>query len=48
MRENNHILRPLNFQKGMLVLGFGRYEIPNTSAQIGVLNLQGRTFMKPI
>lgn len=48
MRENDHILRPLNYPKGNAGLGFGVYEIPNTTLKIGVLNLQGRTFMKPI
>ena len=48
MREHDHILRPLNYPKGNAGLGFGVYEIPGTSHKIGVLNLQGRTFMKPI
>jgi metallophosphoesterase (TIGR00282 family) len=48
MRENDHILRPLNYPKGNAGLGFGVYDIPNTALKIGVLNLQGRTFMKPI
>lgn len=48
MREHNHILRPLNYPKGNAGLGFGVYEIPGTTFKIGVLNLQGRTFMKAI
>lgn len=48
MRENNTILRPLNYPKGNAGSGFGVYEIPGTSFKIGVLNLQGRTFMKAI
>lgn len=48
MRENSHILRPLNYPKGNAGLGYGIYEIPNTSFKIGVLNIQGRTFMKAI
>ncbi len=48
MRENNTILRPLNYPKGNVGFGYGVYTIPNTSLKIGVLNLQGRTFMKPI
>lgn len=48
MRENNTILRPLNYPKGNSGFGFGVYNIPNTKHKIGVLNLQGRTFMKAI
>lgn len=48
MRENNHILRPLNYPKGNAGFGFGVYDIPGTSHKIGVINAQGRTFMKPI
>lgn len=48
MREHDHILRPLNYPKGNAGLGYGVYEIPNTDFKIGVLNLQGRTFMKAI
>ncbi len=48
MRENNTILRPLNYPRGNAGVGFGVYEIPGTSHKIGVLNIQGRTFMKAI
>lgn len=48
MRENNTILRPLNYPKGNAGVGFGVYEIPGTRFKIGVLNVQGRTFMKSI
>lgn len=48
MRDHDHILRPLNYPKGNAGMGFGVYEIPNTTFKIGVLNLQGRTFMKAI
>ncbi len=48
MRENNTILRPLNYPRGNAGYGFGVYDIPGTDFKIGVLNLQGRTFMKPI
>ncbi len=48
MRENNTILRPLNYPRGNAGYGFGVYDIPGTSHKIGVLNLQGRTFMKAI
>ncbi|MEQ9265384.1 MAG: TIGR00282 family metallophosphoesterase [Balneolaceae bacterium] len=48
MREDKRILRPLNYPRGNAGSGFGVYQIPNTKHKIGVLNLQGRTFMKPI
>lgn len=48
MRENNTILRPLNYPKGNAGFGYGVYQIPGTSLKIGVLNVQGRTFMKSI
>lgn len=48
MRENNQILRPLNYPKGNAGVGYGVYEIPETKCKIGVVNVQGRTFMKPI
>ncbi len=48
MRENNTILRPLNYPTGNPGFGYGIYNIPQTDFKIGVLNLQGRTFMKPI
>ncbi len=48
MREHDHILRPLNYPKGNAGLGFSIHEVPNKNVKIGVLNLQGRTFMKAI
>ena len=48
MREHNHILRPLNYPKGNPGLGFSIYEVPAKNVKVGVLNLQGRTFMKAI
>lgn len=48
MRDNKEILRPLNYPKGNAGLGYGIYEVPGTSHKIGVLNIQGRTFMKSI
>ncbi|RNC85255.1 MAG: TIGR00282 family metallophosphoesterase [Balneola sp.] len=48
MRENNHILRPLNYPRGNAGFGFGVYHVPKTDLKIGVLNLQGRTFLKAI
>lgn len=48
MRENSHILRPLNYPKGNAGLGFGIYPVANSTLSVGVLNIQGRTFMKAI
>lgn len=48
MRSDNRILRPLNYPKGNAGFGYGIYEIPGTDLKIGVLNLQGRTFLNPI
>jgi hypothetical protein len=48
MRDNDHILRPLNYPKGNAGLGFGVYEVPGKNVKVGVLNIQGRTFMKAI
>lgn len=48
MRENNTILRPFNYPKGNAGYGFGVYDIPGTKYKIGILNIQGRTFMRPI
>jgi metallophosphoesterase (TIGR00282 family) len=48
MKEDGNILRPMNYPKGNPGYGFGMYEIPESDHKIGVLNLQGRTFMQPI
>jgi len=48
MRENNTILRPLNYPRGNAGVGFGIYEVPGKKLKIGVINVQGRTFMKSI
>lgn len=49
MRQNDHILRPLNYPKGNAGLGFSIFPVPNKEhIKVGVLNLQGRTFMKAI
>lgn len=48
MRQHHHILRPLNYPSGNAGYGFGIYDIPNTPLKFGVINLQGRTFMKAI
>ena len=48
MRSNNHILRPLNYPTGNAGFGYGIYSIPSVNVSIGVINIQGRTFMKAI
>jgi hypothetical protein len=48
MREDNRILRPFNYPRGNAGSGYGVYAIPGTAHKIGVLNIQGRTFMKAI
>ncbi|MCW9706460.1 TIGR00282 family metallophosphoesterase [Fodinibius salsisoli] len=48
MKEDGNILRPMNYPRGNPGYGFGVYEIPDFDQKIGVLNLQGRTFMQAI
>jgi len=48
MKEDMHLLRPLNYPKGNPGYGFCIRQIPGTDYKFGVLNLQGRTFMKAI
>jgi len=48
MKTDGNILRPLNYPKGNPGYGYGIYDIPDTDHRIGVLNLQGRTFMQSI
>ncbi|WP_445666040.1 TIGR00282 family metallophosphoesterase [Fodinibius sp. AD559] len=48
MKEDGNILRPMNYPKGNPGYGFGVYDIPNFDQKIGVLNLQGRTFLPDI
>jgi metallophosphoesterase (TIGR00282 family) len=48
MKEDPNILRPMNYPRGNPGLGFGVFDIPESDHKIGVLNLQGRTFMQPI
>lgn len=48
MKKDDRILRPLNYPKGNPGYGYGIYDIPGTDHKIGVLNLQGRTFMQSI
>lgn len=48
LNETINVLRPLNYPKGAYGHGFGVYEISGTNLKIGVINLQGRVFMKYI
>lgn len=48
MKTDRHLLRPFNYPKGAHGFGYGIYDIPGHSQKIGVLNLQGRTFLPPL
>ncbi len=48
MKNDGNILRPLNYPKGNPGYGYVIYDIPEMNRKIGVLNLQGRTFMSAI
>ncbi len=48
MKTDPNLLRPLNYPKGNAGYGFGVYDLPGFSKKIGVLNLQGRTYMQQI
>lgn len=48
MKTDPRLLRPMNYPKGAHGFGYGLYDIPGTSLKIGVINLQGRTYMQPI
>ncbi|MCX7833852.1 MAG: TIGR00282 family metallophosphoesterase [Ignavibacteria bacterium] len=48
INESERILRPLNYPKGAYGKGYGIYKIPKSEKTIGVINLQGRIYMKPI
>lgn len=48
MKSDPNLLRPLNYPKGNAGFGYGIYDLPGTDKKIGVLNLQGRTFMQQI
>lgn len=45
MKNDGNVLRPLNYPKGNPGYGYGIYDIPGIDKKIGVLNLQGRTFI---
>ncbi len=48
MKTDKNLLRPMNYPKGNAGFGYGIYEVKNRDLKIGVLNLQGRTFMADI
>jgi metallophosphoesterase (TIGR00282 family) len=48
MKSDPNLLRPLNYPKGNAGYGYGIYDVPEKSKKLGVLNLQGRTFMPQI
>ncbi|MDI6401648.1 TIGR00282 family metallophosphoesterase [Balneolaceae bacterium ANBcel3] len=48
MKTDPRLLRPFNYPKGAHGFGYGIYDVPDTEWKIGVLNLQGRTYMQPI
>lgn len=48
MKTDHRLLRPLNFPKGNAGFGYGIYPVKNHDIKMGVLNLQGRTFMQQI
>lgn len=47
MMQEKNLLRPLNFPKGSYGSGYVVYDL-GQKGKIGVINLQGRTFMYPI
>src|SRR5690625_6828274 len=48
MNSDPSLLRPFNYPKGNAGFGYGVYPVQGTDLKIGVLNLQGRTFMPQI
>ena len=48
MKTDDHLLRPLNYPKGNAGYGYGIYDLGSTGKKIGVLNLQGRTYLPDI
>lgn len=47
-QASENTLRPLNYPRGVYGRGFGIYEIKGTNLSIGVINLIGRVYMKPL
>lgn len=48
MKSDSNLLRPLNYPKGNAGYGYGIYDLSGFDKKIGVLNIQGRTFMPQI
>jgi len=48
MKTDKTLLRPHNYPEGAPGHGYGVFPIPGTDLKIGVMNLQGRTFMHAI
>lgn len=48
LNEADRVLRPANYPRGAFGKGFGIYNVKDSAIKIGVVNLQGRVFMKPI
>lgn len=48
MKTDKHLLRPLNYPRGVSGYGYGTFDIPDTAFKIGVLNLQGRVYLPAI
>jgi metallophosphoesterase (TIGR00282 family) len=48
INQAENVLRPMNYPRGAYGFGFGVYQVPETDYKIGIVNLQGRVFMKCI
>jgi 2',3'-cyclic-nucleotide 2'-phosphodiesterase len=48
MKTDPALLRPMNYPRGAHGFGYGIYPVHGTDFSIGVINLQGRTFMQAI
>jgi metallophosphoesterase (TIGR00282 family) len=48
MKTDSNLLRPLNYPKGNAGYGYGIYDLAGSGKKIGVLNLQGRTYLPDI
>jgi hypothetical protein len=46
--EAEKLLRPQNYPRGAYGRGFGVFQVSGKISKVAVVNLQGRTFMKPI
>ncbi len=48
LAKDHRILRPMNYPSGNPGFGYYVYSLKNTNSSIGIINLQGRTFMNTI